>query len=198
MSVEKEFSKSLREGNLNAYNNLFKSHYNKLYGYALKLCHNSNLAKDIVQETFIKLWLNKEKINPELSISNYLLKICHNEFLNHLRSKKKEEAFLEQIKIETAFEMFTFSENESSKENDVKKMINKLSPKCKEALVLSKYENKKYTEIAFIMGISVKTVENHISKAYSELRKNLQYLNLFFKLIIFLTYLDLIKFFINS
>ncbi|QTD37876.1 RNA polymerase sigma factor [Polaribacter batillariae] len=93
MSVEKELSKYLKEGDLNAYNTLFKTHYNKLYGYAFKLCNNSYQAKDIVQETFIKLWLNKEKIKTELSISNYLLKICHNEFLIHLRSKKKKRLF---------------------------------------------------------------------------------------------------------
>ncbi|QTD39242.1 sigma-70 family RNA polymerase sigma factor [Polaribacter batillariae] len=99
---------------------------------------------------------------------------------NSFKIQKKEEAFLEQIKIETAFEIFTFDEEELSKEEEVKKMVNKLSTKCKEAFVLSKYENMKYKAIALKMGISVKTVENHISKAYAELRKNLHYLKLFF------------------
>ena len=178
--MNEEFSKSLKKGDLKAYNKLFKTYYPRLFSYALKLSNDKSIAKDIVQEAFIKLWLNKQNIKPELPIGNYLLKICHNEFLIHARKRKKERAFLDKIKLETTYEMFTSDEDELSRIDMVKKGIDKLSPKCKEAFILSKYEKMKYKVIAEKMGISIRTVENHISKAYGELRKNLQHLSMLF------------------
>lgn len=171
------FSKSLKNGSLKAYNELFSTHYSKLFNYALKLSNNEDIAKDIVQEAFIKLWLHRENIKPDLSISNYLLKICHNEFLIHARKKKKEKAFLDQLKIETAYELFISTEQEPSRIEWLNEAINKLPPKCKEVFKLSKFEKMKYKAIAEKMEISIKTVENHVSKAYRELRKNLQHLS---------------------
>ncbi|WP_291870195.1 RNA polymerase sigma-70 factor [Maribacter sp.] len=178
--MNEEFSKSLKNGDLNAYNKLFNTYYSRLFNYALKLSNDKSVAKDVVQEAFIKLWLSKQNIKPDLSIGNYLLKICHNEFLIHARKRKKERALLDKIKIETTYEMFTSNEDEVSRIDMVKEGIDKLSPKCKEAFILSKYEKMKYKVIAEKMGISIKTVENHISKAYSELRKNLQHLSILF------------------
>ena len=174
------FSESLKKGDFKAYNELFDTHYSKLFNYALKLSNNRNIAKDIVQETFIKLWLNKKNIKSDLPISNYLLKICHNEFLIHTRKKKKEKAFLDKIKLETTYEMFTSNEQDSARIEHITKVINNLPPKCKEAFILSKFEKMKYKSIAEKMSISIKTVENHISRAYSELRKNVHYLLFFF------------------
>ncbi len=172
--MSKEFHKQLKNGGLEAYNKLFTTHYSKLFNYAFKLSNDKDIAKDIVQETFIKLWLHRKNIKPELSISNYLFKICRNEFLIHARKKKKETAFLDQLKIEAAYEIFASTDQESSRIEALKRIINMLPPKCKEVFLLSKYENMKYKAIAEKMGISIKTVENHISKAYSELRKGMK------------------------
>ncbi|MFV0248753.1 MAG: RNA polymerase sigma factor [Tenacibaculum sp.] len=171
--MDKEFSKSLKRGDLKAYNKLFNTYYPKLYNYTLKLTNNTSVAKDIVQETFIKLWLNKQHIKPHLSVVNYLVKICHNEFLMHVRKTNKDRALLDALKAEAAYEILCASNDEHSASDNIKKAIDKLSPKCREAFMLSKYDKMKYKDIAKKMGISVKTVENHISKAYNELRKNL-------------------------
>ncbi len=96
-----------------------------------------------------------------------------------LRKKEKEKKLLDQLRLETAYEMFISIESEPSRIERLKEAINKLPPKCKEVFILSKFEKMKYKVIAENLGISIKTVENHISKAYSELRKNLQYLLVF-------------------
>ena len=92
--MNKNTSNQLKNNDLNAYNKLFEMHYSSLFNYALKLSNNKSLAKDIVQEAFIKLWLNRHNINPDLSIGNYLLKICHNEFLMLARKKKEKKHYL--------------------------------------------------------------------------------------------------------
>lgn len=173
---DKELSTLIKEGDLRAYNDLFNNFYGRLYNFALKITNDESQAKDLVQDTFIKLWYKREKINIELSISSYLFKICKNEFLDSVRQKNKEKAFLDEIKIEMAYQMYLEPENEEevSKIQLMNDAISKLPPKCKEAFTLSKYENMTYKDIAERMGISVKTVETHITKAYKELRKELK------------------------
>lgn len=174
--MDHKFAKSLKEGDLEAYRVLYDTYYARLYNYAVKLSNDRNLSKDIVQESFLKLWLNREKIKPDLSLSNYLLKICLNEFLAHRRTKQKESVFLDKIKIDKVYEMLLPMDGDTSHVDQVKKVIEGLSPKCKEAFILSKYENMKYKAIAEKMGVSIKTVENHIAKAHSELKEKLRYL----------------------
>tara|TARA_R110000850_G_scaffold22106_1_gene64494 strand:+ start:326 stop:868 length:543 start_codon:yes stop_codon:yes gene_type:complete len=174
--MDNDFAKSLKDSDLNAYRVLYDKYYARLYNYACKLSNDRNLSKDIVQESFIKLWINRQKINPELSLGNYLFKICLNEFLADRRKKNKEKAFLDQIKIEIVHEMLLPFDDDTAQIDEVKRIIDELSPKCKEAFILSKYEQMKYKVIAEKMGISIKTVENHIAKAHAELRKKLGFL----------------------
>ncbi|MEE9361448.1 MAG: sigma-70 family RNA polymerase sigma factor [Cellulophaga sp.] len=70
--------------------------------------------------------------------------------------------------------MFASTEQGSSRIEALREAINKLPPKCKEVFILSKFEKMKYKVIAEKMGISIKTVENHMSKAFKELRKGLK------------------------
>jgi RNA polymerase sigma-70 factor (ECF subfamily) len=78
---------------LEDFNKLFQSHYNVLLKYVIKLCNDSEIAQDIVQEAYIKLWNKRAKINTDLPIHSYLFKICYNEFLQFLRKKKVENKF---------------------------------------------------------------------------------------------------------
>lgn len=173
--LKSSFSRRLKNGDLQAYNELFKTHYSKLYNYAYKLSNDNDIAQDVVQESFIKLWVHRKNIKPHLNISNYLLKICRNEFLIYARKKKKYKAFLDQIKIETAYEVLVQNEqNINYKISKIEKAVNNLPPRCKKVIVLSKFENMKYRTIAKKMGISIKTVENHVSNGFVKLRKELK------------------------
>ena len=172
----KNLSKALKKGDLQAYNVLFNTYYARLFNYALKLANDESLAKDIVQDTFVKLWTKRKQINTDLSIANYLFKICKNEFLTYIRKENRDRTFLDELKIETAHALFVEPDDkeEVSRIEEVKEAIEKLTPKCKQAFKLSKYDGLTYKAIAEKMGISVKTVEIHISRAYTELRKSLK------------------------
>ena len=172
--MEEKFCKSLKSGNLEAYNKLFETHYLLLFNYAYKLSNDRDISQDIVQESFIKLWIYRKNIKPHLSIGNYLLKICFNEFLIHDRKWKRENSFLYRGHIETAYEIIVSTDQKPSKIENLVEAINELSPRCKEALTLSKFDNMKHKDVAKKMGISIKTVENHISKAYNEIRNRLK------------------------
>lgn len=141
--------------------------------YVIKLSGNPALADDIVQEVFIKIWEQQEEIKIHTSLKYYLLRACHHLFLQHIRSTKKEVSLLEEIKWETLRDLNSGNPEEESKNIKlVHTVLEELSPRCKEAFLLSKYNRMKYKEIAEEMEISIKTVEIHVSKALSVLRKN--------------------------
>jgi len=165
----RKISERLKNGDILAYNELFEKNYSRLFNYILKLSNNREVTKDVLQESFMKLWEKRELINSNFSIENYLFKICHNEFLLHIRQTNKERSLLDELKFEIAYDLYT--ENESSRIDRIKENIDKLPKRTKEAFVLSKYENLKYKEIAIQMGISIKTVEKHISKALKFLKE---------------------------
>lgn len=150
---------------LQLFNELFRSHYSLLHNYILKLSNCSEIAKDVVQEAYIKLWNKRQHLDSNLSVENYLFKICHNEFLIYIRKKKKENSLLDELKFDIAQKIYTPFDHTESKINQIEIVLAKLSKRSREAFVLSKVDNLKYTEIAEEMGISVKTVEKHISKA---------------------------------
>lgn len=153
---------------------IFHKYYEWLSSYVLKLSGDPALADDIVQEVFIRIWEQQKEIKVRSSIKYYLLRTCHNQFLQHIRNTKKEVNLLEEIKWETLRDLHTESrEEEFNRIGLLHAVLDQLSPRCREAFLLSKYNKLKYKEIAEEMGISVKTVEIHISRALSVLRKNL-------------------------
>lgn len=156
------------------FQNIFHKYYEWLCNYVIKLSGDPALADDIVQEVFIRFWEMRKEIEIHSSVKYYLLKTCHNQFLQHVRKNKREVSLLEEIKWETLSDIQVENKEEQSKKiHLLRTVLGELPPRCKEAFLLSKYNKLKYTEIAEEMGISVKTVEIHISKALSVLRKNI-------------------------
>jgi RNA polymerase sigma-70 factor (ECF subfamily) len=161
---------ALKNGDVTAYDTVYRQNYLKMSNYIFKISKNRSLTEDIVQDSFIMLWEKREHINSSFSITSYLFKICKNNFLQHIRKENKHRASLDEIRSTVFYEIY----NEDSKNEKialVKKVIEELPPKCKKAFIFSKYEKLTYQQIAEEMRISIKTVENHISKAYTILRK---------------------------
>ena len=163
---------SLLIKDLATFERLFNKNYRKFCGYVLKLSGDPDLAEDVVQEVFIKLWESKAEIRIKTSVKSYLFKACHNKFIERMRASTKEASFLETLKWETLNKLQTEDvTGKLQKVEIINVAIEQLSPKCREAFLLSRYNQLKYKEIAEVMGISVKTVEIHISKALSQLRQ---------------------------
>lgn len=167
---EKALIDKLREGKASAYEFLFSEYYEWLCNYIYKLCGNRTLTEDIVQEALIGFWEKREKIIITTSLKSYLFKTCHNQFLQHIRNEKVKFDDLDKIKWETFAEVA--EEEEDFKMAKLIKLIDQLPPRCKEIFIQSKLEKKKYKEIALDLGISVKTVENQMTKALYFLRQN--------------------------
>ena len=167
------FIKALKHGESKAYTFLVDTYHYKLCVYAYGLTNDHDLSEDIVQNVFIRIWKNRLKLKDDFSVKGYLYKSVYNEFIDQYR-KQKSVLSLEKKYID-ALSVLVEEESESSLVKliaIVKKEIEKLPPKCKQTFLLSKKEGLTNIEIAEYLGISIKSVEAHITKAFSILRKS--------------------------
>lgn len=162
----KELIEDLRKGGKEAFDFLFTSLFERLVHYIMGLTGNRFEAEDIVQHTFLKLWEDHKSLNITTSIKNYLYRSCHNRFIDVYRREQKRFQLSDMIYYTTMLE----EEEKDEETRQVQKQklnraIANLPPKSREVFELSKFRGLKYAEIASRLNISIKTVENHMSKA---------------------------------
>jgi len=159
----------------------FKKIYNKYHQILFKYIYYSSkdyaLSQDIVQETFLKVWLNRKSLKPELSFLAYLFKICNNlikDYYKKQQVREKHKGNIPSIKEsegdnpETALNISLLEE----KINSV--VTTHLPKKCRQIFILSRIDGKSNQEIADLLNITKKTVENQLNLALKTIRKKLK------------------------
>lgn len=169
-----QFIMALKNGDAKAYSYLVDTYHHKLCVYAYGLTHDHDTAKDVVQNVFVRIWKKRHQLNTDFSITGFLYKSVYNEFIDQYR-KQKSFFPLEKKYID---KLTTFIEEEDSNSLEklieiVKHEIQNLPPKCKETFLLSKEDGLTNIEIAEHKNISLKTVEAHMTKAFTILRSKI-------------------------
>jgi RNA polymerase sigma-70 factor (family 1) len=155
-----------------AFEFLFHHFYDKLMRVAMYYLHKELIAEDAVSEVFYKLWANRTKLQKVENLENYLFTMIKNQCLYMLRSDKKvvfDDAMMDdsqQIVIENPESNLISEEFIKFYNNKVKE----LPPKCKLVYLMVKDDGLKYKEVAELLNISVKTVENQMTKAIAHIR----------------------------
>lgn len=158
----------------------FELFFNK---FNVRLCVFSNNflndpeeAQEIVQDAFVKLWENRDEIDPEGSLKSYIYKIVQNLSINRLKKKEVASKYIEIYKL-VYIEYHEFSAHESYVADELEEhmtdTISQLPSRCQKIFKLSRNEGFKYREIAEILNISSKTVEVQMAKALKILRLKL-------------------------
>jgi RNA polymerase sigma-70 factor (ECF subfamily) len=163
---------ALKEGDSKAYTFLVNQYHHKLCVYVFSLTKDNDLAEDIVQNVFMAIWNKKHKLKEDFVLKSYLYKSVYNEFIDQYR-KEKSVLPLEKKHFD-ALSSIVEDEDENSLEKLiklVKQEIENLPPKCKQTFLLSKQDGLTNIEIAEYLNVSLKSVEAHITKAFSILRK---------------------------
>lgn len=165
---------SLRNGEESAYAYLLKLYHKRLFTYLLTLTRNYDIAEDIIQNVFLKLWEYRTQLNPDYSIKNLLYKSSYNEFVNYYK-KNQRRTYFEKAYIETIESVMDNNDiNLLERKNEIVfEGVSSLPDKCAEVFILSKREGLTNIEIAEYLNISLKTVEGHLTKAYAILRERL-------------------------
>lgn len=167
------FIAALKKGEAKAYTYLVDRYHHPLCVYASGLTQDDDLAEDIVQNVFIRIWKKRDQLKDTFSIKGFLYKSVYNEFIDMYRKRKPVFA-LEKKYIDALSTLV--EEDEGSLERLIALMkveIQNLPPKCKQTFLLSKEEGLTNVEIAAYMNISIKSVEAHITRAFSILRKSI-------------------------
>lgn len=157
--------------NLHNFRQIYDRFYDPLCRYLLFYTENIETIEDIIQEIFLSLWENRDRLEIEYP-KTYLFKMARNKVLNHLRDQKRGS-----IAIETWFEEQLENRLSDNEKPDVEhilknieRAISKLPPKCKEIFLLCKIEHLTYQQIAELKQISRKTVEVQMGIALKKIR----------------------------
>lgn len=151
---------------------IFASHANDLRNFLYYKYGDFEVAEDIVQESFLKLWLNCAKVTFEKSKS-YLFTIASNLFIDEKRHQKVILKFQETKPISWHNESPEFILEEQEFLIKLQKTLANLPVKQREVFLLNRIDKKKYSEIAEMLKISVKAVEKRMQKALLIIKKEI-------------------------
>jgi RNA polymerase sigma-70 factor (ECF subfamily) len=168
-------ARSIKASDEQAFSVLFHRTYPRLVKYAWRYTRAEPPAKDIVQESFIKLWEKRQTIDPGQSLMAYLFKIVRNRSLNLLRDRAPKNIAIDDLPESTLKTDEPSPDNNPARDESSKKMLEwiaRLPDRQQEAIRLSRFEGFDHEEIACIMNISPRTVNNHIVAALKTLREN--------------------------
>ncbi len=155
-----------------SFEEVFKEFFNPLVNYVNSKINNWEDSREIVQNTFLKIWEVREKLDIDTSLKSYLYQSTKNGMIDFIRIKKRNQTLKEQIKIGS-------SEIEEKDEGldvyiirqELKKALKTLKPKNKEIFLLHKVEGLTHNEIAEFLDISVRSVEDNVKRATLALRE---------------------------
>lgn len=180
MDIEKAFIKELNDGSYKGFTKLYEIYAPRLYAFVYKLIHSEFIAKDIVQETFIKVWENRVTIDSNQSFKAFIFTIARNHLLNELRNHINR---MEPINNPEIFEHKSYTEtyNDMDEQFSLTELIKsleqakqKLTPRQRELFELNKEIGLSITEIAKKTELTEQSVRNQLSHAIQRLRKEMK------------------------
>src|SRR5882724_4082376 len=184
-SVQEEL---LTTGNEQVFEKVFKTHFKNLHAYACSILKDESDAEEMVQQVFYKLWEKKTRWDIHTSLKAYLYRSVHNECMNHIKHQKVKTVHQQYSMLQEKQQVEKNDPAQQLTGNELEKKIfaalNDLPEQCRTIFQMSRFESLKYQEIAFQLGISVKTVEAQMGKALKRMRlKLVEYLPIFMPLL---------------
>lgn len=173
----------LKKGDEAAFKVIYNKYVPRLFYFVHEYISQDDIVENIVQDTLMTLWDKKETLADNTNFAAYLFTVAKNNCLYKLRDLKYRKKLYDStdigilelnanvdalVSLDTS--SFTFKEIEQI----IKNTLEQLPPQCRVVFQLSRFEDKKYKEIAEELNISVKAVEGHISKALKVFRINLK------------------------
>lgn len=172
---EKNLLFQVSKGDEKAFRVLFDAYHNRLYFYTLQITNSREMAEDIVQDTFLKIWLHRDRLTDIGHFNAYLFRVAQNAVFSGLRRKALEASILEG-KLEPPPAEAEPVEKLHFKmvKGVLQKAVDTLPEQQKKVYMFRREEGYPIREIAQIMDISETTVKRHLTQAQKTLRKALE------------------------
>lgn len=168
---------SIERGNKDAFSLFYNFYWKRVYHFMSLYIKNESEIEDLIQDVFIKVWENRGELDAEKDPSNYLFILSRNTILNFLRKKNNSRKYTEIILngIEN-YTKYNIDDDVEIKELELElsRLIDQLPERQREVFRLSRHKHYTQAQIADKMNISVKTVENHMTRALAFLKDKLQ------------------------
>ena len=173
-----EWTRRLNASDEDALDELFQAAFEPLVKYAWRYTADKPTAMDIVQDCFVKLWEVRHRLNPDKSLRSYLYNMVKNRSLNYLRDSHTDTVQLDDMQLADPEQETDTIEIESGQAEELsdrfEMWIEDLPDRQREAFELSRFDGLTHDEIAEIMDISARTVNNHIVSALNTLKEKYQ------------------------
>lgn len=169
--TDEEYLIGLKCGNNAIFQALFNHYYKLLVAISFKTLHEVELAESVVQDVFVNLWGSRERSNIS-NLKAYLIISVKNRSLNEIAKQKN---FLKYKKEIEASDINDHTENQPDTDllEKIMMVIDELPDQQKKVFKMNRLDGLKYSEIAENLGLSIKTIEAHMSKALSFTREKL-------------------------
>lgn len=172
-----EWCQRLKASDRHAFEQIFRLLREELVRYVRSIVYEEALAHDLVQDVFVDLWGLRERLDPSQPLKAYLYRMARNRALRHLRDERNHAEKHAQIKqsavVSTSHDYQADVLEGDTLAQRLRKWIVNLPERQREALVLSRYHEMSHKEIASVMGVSPRTVNNHIMRALENLQKQI-------------------------
>ena len=169
--------KKIKEGDIKAFEQLFRAYHSSLCLYALSITGRKEVAEEIVQELFYKLWKERQSLNILRSVKSYLYGAVRNQSLQyceqHLVCERYRQTTLsapEAVPASTPHDQLEYRELEEL----INRTLSQLPERRRRIFTMHRLEGLKYKEIADRLSLSVKTIEAEMTKTYQLLRKEVE------------------------
>lgn len=176
LQVDNELIEKLREGDVDAFDQVYQRYAGKLYAFSVKYLKSKEEAEELVQSVFLKVWENQKKLKKETSFKSYIFTIAYNEICNIFRRRKYQYNFIDHSGI-----VSTEASGETEEQIDfvfiseqVDQIVDHLPEKYKTVFLKSRKEGKSTKEISDELKLSKGTVDNYISESLKFIRTNLK------------------------
>ena len=157
----------MRGGDKAAFGVLFDRYYDLLHTFARHIVKDSSVAEDIIQNVFVKMWMRKEQVNPELSVRNYLLVATRNELFDYMRLRYN------MLRSDINDAMLNVADGDT----DIYDYVD-----VRERVGFIDSVMRSMPDIARALNLSIRTVEKHVDLAIKQIRKTISVVTLFFVL----------------
>ena len=179
--ASKEVVRRIISGDETSFEKVYRYFYPRLNYFAKQYVLDYETSKNIVQDVFTELWDKRNTLQEDTNLNAWLFTVTKNKSLkiiNHLKSQKNYDSYLKARQL--AVNYIALSDFDTSNfifeelQAQVNVALEKLAPACRKVFELSRFEDRKNREIAEELGLSIKTVEAHISKALRSLKADLK------------------------
>jgi RNA polymerase sigma-70 factor (family 1) len=185
---EQQLLSMIVSDDVNGLEMLFRNYYKQLWRFAKEIVKNTDAAEDAVQDVFVKFWEKRHQISINVSLKAYLYTAVRNTCFNQLKADERN-VWLDDTPVSET--MIAPKQDAADRilgkelEKKIALAIESLPPRCRLVFKLCRFEQKSYKEVAEMLDISVKTVDNQMGKALMMMREQLNpYLNTIYLLLI--------------